>query len=172
MDTTSIRSVLSSELQSGEKLLWVGSPARFPIYFSTLFPLLWVGGFIVFGLFGLLKTISSGSTFGMIFVLIWLSVVATFFYIHLRRLTAPSKQDYALTDRRGIILELQGNKRSGHLSREQLKSYERRQYGGRTTLIFGKPGSATTMAAYLQPPLDTFHMIDDYPEVEQLIQSF
>ena len=171
MDTTSIRSVLSSELRSGEKLLWVGSPARFPVYFSTLFPLLWAGGFVAFGLFALISALISATASGIIFMLIWLSFVSIFFYIHLRRLTAPSKQIYAITDQRGIILELQGQTRVASLSLAQLKSYERRNHGKLATLSFSQTRNAYSITNYIQPPLDTFHMIDDHVEVERLIQS-
>ena len=159
-------------MKAGERLLWIGSPAKFPIYFSTLFPTLWSAGFVLFGFYTLLSVAFSGSLFGIIFVLIWLTVVSTFFYIHLRRLTAASKQIYAITDRRGIILELQGSMRVASLSPEQLKSFERRKHGKLATLSFSQTRNAYSMTNYIQPPLDTFHMIDDHFDVERIIQAF
>ena len=140
MDDLSATTAVQPYIQSGEKILWAGRPGQGPRLqssdvFLVPFSLMW-GGFAIFWESQAVKT--DGPFFmklwGIPFVLIGLYlIVGRFFWDSLVR----SKQIYALTNQRLIILRGRSLKSSSLRSLPQLNLSTRSDGSG--TIDFGQP---------------------------------
>ena len=120
-----LRNLVKPELRAGEKLLWVGKPRRFPIHFLGFayiaFSIIW--SIVVFTV--VLQVTSdlgaASTTIGSIF-----SFLGVFFFLlGVLLVIIPTKETYALTNQRGLILWRFPLRKVANLSPEALLNLDR-----------------------------------------------
>ncbi len=192
MINSEIRGVVEGELRSGEKLLWADKPAKFPLSFMAIyitgFSIVWTLMAIGFVGVGLLTTIvgpvvaetgseaAGGAAFGLLFVgmsLFFVCIGAGMILWGLKMLIGPSREIYALTNQRGIIISPFMRYRIASLSPESLRNSERKGNPELGTLTFTNK-STGWMAMWMNPyqtELSAFQKIENPKMVENLIHK-
>ena len=183
-----VRHIIEPELRSGEKLLWADKPAKFPLSFMMIyilgFSIVWtlfaIGffGAVVFGSFfdaNVGETsndaVEAGairigfSIFSFLFVVIGVGMIVQ----GLKMLISPSKEIYALTNQRGIIISPFFKYRIASLSPENLKNLERKGDPELGTLTFASKGNGMMGMKPYQTELNAFLKIKNPKQVEDLI---
>lgn len=151
--------------------MWAGKPAGMPMNPMGLMGTIIGGLFILFGAFFMLSAIGSGNVFAIVFSLIWCSIVAFHLYTFSGMLLGPSRQVYAITDQRGLIVESSRGTRMASLEPEKLRSFELTRKGKLATFKFGPSSSPFMMQPTLKTPLNAFHLVPDSKTVEKHIQN-
>ena len=113
-----IRHIVEAELQQGEKLLWADIPTKFPFYKSTFLAMifsLWVliicvgiiGGGTLLASTAEYKSNGSVLSFAVAIVVSLIAIIflcAILMHNPVKLFFAPSKEIYALTDQRGLVV--------------------------------------------------------------------
>lgn len=192
MINSDVRSNVDAELRSGEKLLWANKPHKFPFSFMALyitgFSFVWTAISISFVGIGAITSIFGASTsdtatevagssaFGIAFSTISLLFVCIgigMFLWGLKMLIGPSKEIYAITNQRGIIISPFFKYRVASLSPENLKNSERKGSPDLGTLTFTNKGSGM-MGMWMNPyqtELNAFRKIKNPKKLEDLIHK-
>ena len=167
------KAVVAPELMPGERLLWAGRPQRLPLNALGLMGTVMAGLFVVIGLFVILGALlADGGAFVVVFGCVWTVISGWNLYSFSRMLRGPASQSYALTDRRGIIVETMGRGRWATLGPQDLCSFERSGGSDIGTLSFNDPG-IMGMTFQFKPtlPLKSFRNIANPAQVERLIHQ-
>lgn len=177
-----LRDKIQPELMAGEKLLWAGKPAKFPLSFMALyltaFSVFWT--FMVTGIFGVgisSEFGSSNSSMGslnigfLLFASLFICAGIGMFLVGLKTLISPSREIYAITNQRGIIISPFFRYRMASLSEDCLKNSERKGRPELGTLLFSGKSSGLMgmMMNPYQTELNAFRKITDPKKVEDLI---
>lgn len=113
--------------------------------------------------------------FGLIFLLfplMFLLVGALALYTGAKLFFGPSRQIYAITNERGLVLEHFLGRRIGTISAQELKTYEKSGGDKVGTLKFGPGLSLFSMnAMFPKHPLNTFYNVANPRDVEILIRK-
>ncbi len=147
-----LRDIIEPELAEGEELLWAGRPQKHPFLFygiyALVFAMVWIGA-ILYTVFIWIKGFffsKDGSLLSTLDFLIGLTVssfMLLFGYFLLRyaiiHVFAFKKQVYALTSKRGLILENHLKKRSLSFDQTALSVMHRDIQKSPGTLFFGFP---------------------------------
>ena len=174
-----VRHIVEAELREGETLLWADKPSKKPISFMAIyitgFSIVWTTmaiGFVGAGAFASLfsvatvedkATAAGTAAFGAVFSIVSLLFVAIgvgMILWGLKMLIGPSKEIYALTNQRGIVLSPFIKYRITSLSYEILKNSERKGDHQLGTLTFTN-----------QTELNAFLKIKNPKQVEDLIHK-
>ena len=170
-----ISELIRPELRAAEKLLWVGKPARFPVTLVGLFNLLmlfiWLPIFVaVLYANGVFEEIARSGVPPWLFIAV--GIVLGFFVLRdtVFNVLGPSKDLYALTPERGIIVRDFIKKRVTSIPPDVLLNVHRK--GGVTvaTLDF-YPSRTKTATLVADHNLTAFRNIEDAKRVEELIYS-
>lgn len=185
-----IRSIVESELRSDEKLLWADKPHKFPLSFMAVyltgFSIVWTLMAISFAGVGVFASLFGATTsdstaevagigaFGAVFSIVSLLFVAIgigMVLLGLKMLIGPSKEVYALTNQRGIIISPFFKYRIASLSRDVLENSERKGAPDLGTLTFTAKGGGI-MGMWMNPyqtELNSFRKIQNPKQIEDLI---
>ena len=180
------KALVSPELMPGERLLWAGRPQgrvwTFVGVWTVGFSLFWLAAtlpmLLVFA-FGSGEMVdgetppAAARVIGFLFALIFSGVGVVTLLMGLRHLQGPTRERYAVTDRRGLIVSPFMGYRSASLSPDALMNSERSGKPSRGSLSFGGRGGmfGTFNANPWKPPLDTFRKIKDPARVQALIHQ-
>ena len=147
-----LRDIIAPELAKGEELLWAGQPQKNPFLYSGIyalvFAIVWIGAILYFEYswikgFFFPKDGSSLSAFSFLFGLAVSCLMLLVGYFQLRyaiiHLFGIKKQVYALTSKRGLIVENYWKKRSLSLDKTALSIMHKEIKKSLGTLIFGVP---------------------------------
>jgi hypothetical protein len=180
VDTLSIQQVVSSELEQGEKLLWVGQPnparagrqaigiAIFGIPW-TLFALFWMAGasgmlFHSAGppdAFGILFPL-----FGLPFVLIGFGMLSAPFWASRKALT----QVYAITDKRAMIIDGGRSRKVQSFTRADMCDIERTELAnGSGDLMFAQRIRTSSNSSGTTTTSIGFYGIPEVRAIEKLM---
>lgn len=171
-----LRDMFKPELRAGERLLWAGKPASFPLNPGAVF----LAGFLT--LWTAMAVFMSGmfmSQQGDIplpfsavpFVFVCIGSLALLFSF--KGLIAPSRQIYAITDQRGIIISPFLGRSIASLNADILLNSVRKGSGDKGTLFFGPQISMFNNQSFdaLKVQLNAFHNIKNAAEIESLIHK-
>ena len=183
-----VRKAVETELRAGETLLWADKPAKMPLSFMALymsgFSLVWTTMAVSFvGVGAVTAFMGEGSSetadtaaFGIAFFAISLLFVfvvigVCMFLWGLKLLIGPSKELYAITNQRGIVISPFLKYRVANLSPEILRNSERKGRPDLGTLTFMGKGNGF-MGMWMNPyqtELNAFQKIQNPKQVEDLI---
>lgn len=190
MINPAVKSLIEGELRSGERLLWADKPSKLPISFMavyiTCFSLVWT--FMAISFFGVgvftsilgatasdtsteaVGSAAAGTLFSAI-ALLFVCIGVAMILWGLKMLIGPSKEIYAVTNQRGLIISPFIRYRIASLSGDVLANSERKGRSEIGTLIFSNKSSGWmgTMMNPNQTELDAFHNIVNPKKVEDLI---
>jgi len=187
-----VKLIVEAELRNGERLLWADKPSKFPISFMAIyivgFSIVWTTiavSFVGVGAFVSIVGSSAAETsteaasaggVGIIFSLVSLLFVCVGIGMvvwGLKMLIGPSKEIYAVTNQRGIIISPFIKYRIVSLSAEALANSERKGRPERGTLSFHN-NTNNWMALMMNPyqtELAAFRKINNPKQVEELIHK-
>jgi|GEM_PF-5982939 len=164
------KAVPSEHLRAGERLLWSGRPQRARASVYGIMMLVMGGLSTLIGVVMLLSAIISPSLF-IVFALLWTAMSAWNLYVGARFSFAPSRQVFALTDQRALIVETFLGKRVASLSPGKLCAYELVDRRGLSEIRFGPEPSLFNLGLKPELPLNAFHGIPDGDRVARLIDE-
>lgn len=189
MINSDVRNIVETELRAGENLLWADKPYKFPLSFTAIyifgFSVVWTTIAVSFVGVGAITSLLGGAggetaiesagaaAFGVTFSIISLIFVGVgigMFLWGLKMLIGPSKELYAITNQRGIIISPFLKYRVATLSPEVLKNSERKGRPDLGTLTFNKGNGI--MGMWMNPyqtELNAFQKIENPKRVEDLI---
>jgi len=192
MINSDVKPTIEAELRSGERLLWADKPSKFPLSFIAIyitgFSLVWTSMAISFVGVGFFASIvgpaaaeTSAEATGVGAFGIMLSVISLLFVCvgigmilwGLKMLVGPSREIYAITDQRGIIVSPFIKYRIVSLSSEALANSERKGRPEMGTLTFKSQtnGWMSLMMNPYQTELAAFQNINNPEKVEDLIHT-
>lgn len=164
-----LKNIVQKEIRSGESVLWVGRPNSMPLNAMGIMGTAMGGLFCIIGTLVFIGALFSGVVFAAVFMAIWTSIAAWNLYIFSGMLFGPRKQIYAITNKRGIIIENFRKDRVATINPAMISSYEIERHGEEATLRFGEKRGMFFMTMSPNLPLDTFHRVTDYKNLENLI---
>ena len=170
MSDPDARAVLASELMPGERVLWAGRPQGVPFNSMGVLGTVMGAVFIAIGVVWIIAAIATGNTFQVMFMSVWTAIAGWNTYVFSGLLRGPASQSYALTDRRGIVVETMGRGRRATLGPQDLRTFERSGGADVGTLSFGTSSSVDFLfRGRPRLPLDTYHKIPKPADVGRLI---
>ena len=162
-----LRNLVKPELRAGEKLLWADKPRRFPLNIWTSY---FLGFSIVWTLMAVTITRATGedsgvvpfNVIGIVFPIIGILFVIAGLFVFI----SPSKEIYAVTNHRGVILKRFLLRNTLSLSPEKMSNPERRGGSDIGTLNFESGMPRTTGQMFFRK---SFKNISNPKQVEDLI---
>lgn len=178
-----VRHIIEPELRPNERLIWVDRPASFPMNFTGVFLLtfsaFWCFIVLSIGVFanGGEEVVpetgeASPFLFWFVFVSLFLSLGLFQAFSGLKMVIGPSKQVYAITSERVIILDRFFSSRVASFRPDQLSQIEREGNDIKGDLTFwSTPSNLSYASGPWKTPLNKFHKIRHPRDVENLIHQ-